>query len=123
MWRLNKYDRTYIIRARQDESVRSDVYNWHMAKQPPKTTRTKGTAHEPTLRPDGRRASGDRTRHPVLKQAMQIAATEGLEGLTFGGIASAAEVPKSTLQVLFKDRETLQLQTLSAAADEFAAGI
>lgn len=83
-------------------------------------------ARQPTpaaLRPDGRRARGDRTRHTVLKHAMEIAATEGLEGLTFGGIASAAGVPKSTLQVLFKDRETLQLQTLTTAADEFAAGI
>lgn len=73
--------------------------------------------------PDGRRARGDRTRQAVLKHAIEITAAEGLEGLTFGRVAQAAGVPKSTLQVLFKDRESLQLQTLTAAADEFAAGI
>ena len=73
--------------------------------------------------PDGRRARGDRTRQAVLKHAIEITAAEGLEGLTFGRVAQAAGVPKSTLQVLFKDRESLQLQTLAAAADEFAVGI
>jgi AcrR family transcriptional regulator len=80
-------------------------------------------APSPSPKPDGRRARGDRTRQTVLGRAIPIAATEGLDGLTFGRVAQAAGVPKSTLQVLFKDRETLQLQTLSAAADAFAQGI
>ncbi|HET7330010.1 TetR family transcriptional regulator C-terminal domain-containing protein [Dyella sp.] len=74
-------------------------------------------------KPDGRRLRGDRTRQAVLAQAIAIAASDGLEGLTFGRVAQAAGVPKSTLQALFKDREALQLQTLSTAADAFAIRI
>lgn len=66
---------------------------------------------------------GDRTRKRVLDQAVAIAATDGIEGLTFGKVAAAAHVPKSTLQVVFKDRQGLQLQTLSAGAEIFANGI
>ncbi|MBR0694029.1 TetR family transcriptional regulator C-terminal domain-containing protein [Bradyrhizobium lablabi] len=51
---------------------------------------------------------------------MHIAGVEGLEGLTFGGVALAAAVPKSTLAALFKDREELQLQTLRFGAEAFA---
>ena len=76
-----------------------------------------------TAKPDGRRVRGDRTRQAVLDQAVRIASVEGLEGLTFGRVAEAAGVPKSTLQALFKDREALQSQTLSAGAEAFAAGI
>jgi AcrR family transcriptional regulator len=77
----------------------------------------------PGAKPDGRRLRGDRTRQLVLAQAIRIAASEGLEGITFGRVAQAAGVPKSTLQVLFKDRETLQAQTLTAGAEAFAAEI
>jgi AcrR family transcriptional regulator len=77
----------------------------------------------PPPKPDGRRLRGDRTRQAVLSRAVQIAASEGLEGLTFGRVAQAAGLPKSTLQVLFRDRETLQLQTLAAGAEAFAAEI
>ena len=72
---------------------------------------------------DGRRLRGDRTRRLVLDHSVAIAATDGLEGLTFGKVANVACVPKSTLQVLFKDRQALQLQTLDAAAESFAVGI
>ena len=76
-----------------------------------------------TAKPDGRRVRGERTRQAVLNQAVRIASVEGLEGLTIGRVAQAAGVPKSTLQALFKDREALQFQTLSAGAEAFAAGI
>jgi AcrR family transcriptional regulator len=81
------------------------------------------TSPTPEIKQDGRRLRGDRTRHTVLAQAVAIALVEGLEGLTFGRVASAAEVPKSTIQALFKDREMLQLQTLDASADAFAANL
>jgi AcrR family transcriptional regulator len=74
-------------------------------------------------KPDGRRLRGDRTRRAVLDQAVRIAAVDGLEGLTFGRVAEATGVAKSTLQALFKDRETLQMQTLNAGAEIFAEGI
>jgi AcrR family transcriptional regulator len=77
----------------------------------------------PATKPDGRRLRGERTRQVVLNEAIRIASVEGLEGLTFGRVAQAAGMPKSTLQALFKDREALQSQTLSAGAEAFAHGI
>jgi AcrR family transcriptional regulator len=74
-------------------------------------------------KPDGRRARGDRTRAGILEHSMRIAGVEGLEGLTFGRVALAAAVPKSTLAALFKDREELQLQTLRFGADAFAEAL
>ena len=71
-------------------------------------------------KPDGRRVRGDRTRTAVLEQAALMAGVEGLEGLTFGRVALAAAVPKSTLATLFKDREELQSHTLRFGADAFA---
>src|SRR5919197_4349625 len=95
---LKPYERTYIFVAVQETSVS-------------------------VPKPDVRRVRGDRTRQAVLSQAVRIAAMEGLEGLTFGRVALSAGVPKSTLQVIFRDREALQIQTLSAGADAFAACI
>jgi AcrR family transcriptional regulator len=77
----------------------------------------------PNKKPDGRRLRGDRTRQAVLDRAVRIATVEGLEGLTFGRVAEAAGVAKSTLQALFKDRETLQMETLNAGVEIFAEGI
>lgn len=79
----------------------------------------------PALRdkPDGRRARGDRTRELVLDSAMQIASSEGLEHLTIGRVATAAGVPKSTVQVLYRTRETLQLAALEAGVRRFAEAL
>jgi AcrR family transcriptional regulator len=74
---------------------------------------------EPEITVDGRRARGDRSRRAILEQAVRIASVEGLEGLTLGKVAAAAGVPKSTLQVLFKDRENLQTQALETGVAMF----
>jgi AcrR family transcriptional regulator len=71
-------------------------------------------------KPDGRRLRGDRNRAAILNHSMRIAGVEGLDGLTFGRVALAAALPKSTLAALFKDREELQLQTLRFGAEAFA---
>jgi AcrR family transcriptional regulator len=68
---------------------------------------------------DGRRLRGERSRRGILEQAVRIASVEGLEGLTLGKVATAAGVAKSTLQVLFHDRETLQAQTLETGVAMF----
>jgi AcrR family transcriptional regulator len=72
---------------------------------------------------DGRRVRGDRTRRAILDQAVRIASIEGLEGLTFGKVALAADLPKSTIQVLFGSRETLQAETLNFGVELFADGM
>lgn len=64
---------------------------------------------------DGRRLRGDRSRAPILAAAIDMASEEGLESLTFGRVASAADVGKSNIQVLFGNREQLQLATLDEA--------
>jgi AcrR family transcriptional regulator len=69
---------------------------------------------------DGRRLRGERSRRAILEQAVRIASVEGLEGLTLGKVAAAAGVAKSTLQVLFRDREALQAQTLETGVAMFA---
>ena len=63
---------------------------------------------------DGRRARGERARAQVLEHATAIASTDGLEGLTIGRVATDAGVGKGNIQVLFGDKETLQLATLDA---------
>lgn len=61
---------------------------------------------------DKRRERGDRARSNILHHAIQIASIEGLEGLTFGRVAADAGVAKGNIQVLFGDREALQLATI-----------
>ncbi|HWV04276.1 TetR/AcrR family transcriptional regulator [Ralstonia sp.] len=63
---------------------------------------------------DGRRQRGERARAQVLEHATAIASTDGLEGLTIGRVATDAGVGKGNIQVLFGDKETLQLATLDA---------
>lgn len=63
---------------------------------------------------DGRRQRGERARAQVLEHATAIASTDGLEGLTIGRLATDAGVGKGNIQVLFGDKETLQLSTLDA---------
>lgn len=64
---------------------------------------------------DGRRLRGERARARVLDEAVKLLSVEGLGGLTFGQVAEKAETGKSNLQVLFGDKENLQLAALAHA--------
>src|SRR3954469_15658511 len=64
---------------------------------------------------DGRRVRGDKTRHAILARAVQIASTEGLEGLSLGQLAADLGMSKSGLFAPFGSKEELQLTTLRAA--------
>jgi AcrR family transcriptional regulator len=64
---------------------------------------------------DGRRVRGDKTRHAILARAVQIASTEGLEGLSLGQLAADLGMSKSGLFAHFGSKEELQLTTLRAA--------
>ena len=68
---------------------------------------------------DGRRERGDRARALILERAMEVASTEGLEGLTFGGLADDLGLSKGNITVLFGDKESLQIATLDAAIQRF----
>lgn len=72
---------------------------------------------------DGRRARGERARAQVLEHATAIASTDGLEGLTIGRVAADAGVGKGNIQVLFGDKEALQLATLDAGVGPYLATV
>jgi AcrR family transcriptional regulator len=59
------------------------------------------------------------TRAAVTKQALNHASVEGLEGLTIGRLAQAAEMRKSSVFSLFGSKEELQRAALDAAIELF----
>jgi AcrR family transcriptional regulator len=69
------------------------------------------------------RAPGDRSRARILEQAARLATIEGLEGLSIGRLAEATGMPKSSVYVLFGSKEELQLATVDAAREQFAAEV
>jgi AcrR family transcriptional regulator len=63
--------------------------------------------------------AGTRTREAILDRAVDLASTQGLEGLTIGRLASELEMSKSGLFGHFGSKEELQLATVDAAARRF----
>ncbi|MFD9502223.1 TetR/AcrR family transcriptional regulator [Streptomyces sp. NPDC060035] len=70
-------------------------------------------------RPDGRVERGNQTRQLVLERAVQVASTEGLEGLSLGRLATELKLSKSGVFALFGSKEELQLATVRAAVMVF----
>lgn len=70
-------------------------------------------------RPDGRRVRGDESRRAILAHAIDTASVEGLDGLTIGRLAEAAQYSKSGVATLFGSKEQLQLATVEAARQVF----
>lgn len=70
-------------------------------------------------RPDGRVERGNQTRQLVLEHAVQVASTEGLEGLSLGRLATELKLSKSGVFALFGSKEELQLATVRAAVTVF----
>jgi AcrR family transcriptional regulator len=68
-----------------------------------------------TIRPDGRRERGDRTRSTILEGAARVASVEGLEGLSIGRLADHLGISKSGLYAHFRSKEELQLATILTA--------
>jgi AcrR family transcriptional regulator len=81
---------------------------------------TKARVDGPEARVDGRRARGDATRRAILRRAMELAAADGLEGVSLGRLASDLGMSKSGLFAHFDSKEELQLATLRAARRFFA---
>jgi len=72
---------------------------------------------------DGRVARGDATRRLVLRRAVDVASVDGLDGLSLGRLATELELSKSGVFALFGSKEDLQLATVEAALDIFAAHV
>ena len=63
------------------------------------------------------------TRAAVAEAAVDRASVEGLEGLTIGRLADEIAMRKSSLFSLFGSKQELQLATLEAAIEHFAAEV
>ena len=72
---------------------------------------------------NGRRLRGERARAEILTRSARIASIDGLEGLSIGRVAAEAGVGKGNIQVLFGDKESLQLATLEKAVELFQATV
>jgi AcrR family transcriptional regulator len=63
------------------------------------------------------------TRATILARAVDVASTEGLEGLTIGRLASELQMSKSGLFAHFGSKQELQLATIDAAALRFTVEV
>jgi AcrR family transcriptional regulator len=66
---------------------------------------------------------GETTRQSILAHAVQAASSLGLEGLTIGRLAADLQLSKSGLYAHFQSKESLQIQVLDQAAEQFAAAV
>jgi AcrR family transcriptional regulator len=72
---------------------------------------------------DGRLARGQASRSAVLRLAMDAASTDGLEAVTIGRLAAAAQLSKSGVVALFGSKEQLQLAAIASAREIFIARV
>ena len=75
--------------------------------------------NEPVSTPKRQTRTGRRTRHDILRMAVDIASAEGLEGLTIGRLAKELNMSKSGLFAHFGSKEELQIATVETARDIF----
>jgi AcrR family transcriptional regulator len=61
---------------------------------------------------DGRRARGLTTRNAIILEAVQVASTDGLHGLTMAVLAERLHIPKSSVHAAFGSKQDLQLAVL-----------
>ncbi|MFI6048240.1 TetR/AcrR family transcriptional regulator [Nocardia sp. NPDC051321] len=78
---------------------------------------------EPAEITDKRLIRGAKTRQTVLRHAVDIASLDGLEGLSFGRLATDAGLSKAGIQTLFKTKEALQLAAIDYARDLFVDAV
>jgi AcrR family transcriptional regulator len=64
-------------------------------------------------------SKGKQTKERILGQALDIASTVGIEGLSIGKLANATQMSKSGLFAHFESKEDLQLEVLNTASAQF----
>jgi AcrR family transcriptional regulator len=64
-------------------------------------------------------SKGALTKQHIVREAMKLASTVGLEGLSIGHLAQALELSKSGLFAHFGSKEVLQIEVLEAAVELF----
>jgi AcrR family transcriptional regulator len=70
-----------------------------------------------------RRSDGEHSRAVILDAATRLATVEGIEGLSIGRLADEVGMSKSGLFAHFGSKEELQLATVEAAEEVFAAQV
>ena len=78
--------------------------------------RTASRHHDASASP-ARRPRGLKTRHAILRKAVNIASVEGLEALTIGKLAATLRISKSGLFAHFGSKEDLQCAVVDEARD------
>ena len=78
---------------------------------------------EPTTDTRRRRSDGERSRNAILREAGQLATVEGITGLSISRLAEAVGMSKSGLFAHFGSKQELQIATIAAARDVFAAQV
>jgi AcrR family transcriptional regulator len=68
-------------------------------------------------------AKGAETKQRIVEQALKLAARDGLEGLSIGGLAQDLGLSKSGLFAHFGSKEELQVEVLRSAAALFEATV
>jgi AcrR family transcriptional regulator len=68
-------------------------------------------------------AQGQQTRQEILRVAVDLASTAGLDGLTIGGLADRLAMSKGGLFRHFGGKPQLQVATIDAAVDRFRAAV
>jgi AcrR family transcriptional regulator len=64
-------------------------------------------------------SKGEETRREIVEEALSLAGSVGLEGVSLGALAERMKRSKSGLFAHFKSKEALQLEVLQAAIDSF----
>ena len=70
-------------------------------------------------RPAGAPRKGEQTRAAIVEAALELAARNGLEGLTIGALAERMQMSKSGVFAHFGSREDLQIAVLKAYERRF----
>jgi AcrR family transcriptional regulator len=70
-----------------------------------------------------RRSDGEQSRAAILDAAARLATVEGIDGLSIARLADEVGMSKSGLFAHFGSKEGLQLATVEAATDVFAAEV
>ncbi|HEX5114636.1 MAG TPA: TetR/AcrR family transcriptional regulator [Pseudonocardiaceae bacterium] len=68
---------------------------------------------------DGRLLRGARSRRTIVRHAVDVASTDGLDGLSFGRLATDLGVSKGGIQTLFGTKENLQIAVVGTARGAF----
>jgi len=72
---------------------------------------------------DRRLLRGAQSRQAIVRHAVDVASLEGLDGLSFGRLATDLGVSKGGIQTLFGTKENLQVAVIECAREEFGEAV